>query len=254
MTKICDGAGEPRRGRFAWLAIALACTAACDGPGPAAQAAVGLDSANVVQWKLPKRLKEISGLALSSDERLFAHDDEQAVIYQIDWQRGGLVKAFALGDPPLRDDFEGIAIAGDDFYLITSNGILYRTKEGADGAHVEYERIDTGIGAQCEVEGLTTDLRRNLLLVACKTPRVAALKGKFRCICVVARPAGARPDRLVRSAGRGYHRSTRAEALQSVEHRTLARRHAFVAARGAAARTGPGGPRRSGRYGAALAR
>ena len=131
-----------------------------------------------MQWKLPKRLKEISGLALSADERLFAHDDEQAVIYQIDWQHGTLVKAFALGDPPLRDDFEAIAIDGSDFYLITSNGILYRAKEGADGEHVGYERIDTGLGAQCEVEGLTTDARRKLLLAACKTPRVAALKGK----------------------------------------------------------------------------
>ncbi len=178
MTKISDGAGRPRREWLALLALTFACAVACDGSAPSAQAAVGLDSSNVVQWKLPKQLKEISGLAFSTDERLFAHNDEQAAIYQIDWQHGSLVKAFALGEPPLRDDFEAIAIEGSDFYLITSNAILYRAKEGADGARVGYERIDTGLGAQCEVEGLTNDARRKLLLIACKTPRSAALKGK----------------------------------------------------------------------------
>ena len=179
MTKTCDRA--ERRG-CAMIAVTLAGLVACGGSAPPNQAAVDLDSANVVQWKLPKRLKEISGLAFSADERLFAHDDERAVIYQIDWQRGNLVKSFALGDPPLRDDFEAIAIAGDDFYLMTSNGILYRAKEGDDGAHVPYTRIDTGLGAQCEIEGLTWDARRKLLLVACKTARTPALKGKVAVI------------------------------------------------------------------------
>lgn len=178
MTRTCDDAVARRHGQLALLAIVFACTGACDGPAPAAHAAVSLDTTDAVRWKLPKKLKEISGLALSADERLFAQADEQAVIYQVDWRSGSLVKAFALGDPPLRDDFEDIAIAGDDFYLITSNAVLYRAKEGADGTHVGYERIDTGLGVQCEVEGLTNDSRRKLLLIACKTPRTAALEGK----------------------------------------------------------------------------
>ncbi len=159
------------------IALGLACTA-CDGSATAAKTDAAPDGANVVRWQLPKQLKEISGLAFSADERLFAHNDERAVIHQIDWQHGNIVKTFSLGDPALRDDFEAIAIAGNDFYLITSTGILYRFNEGADGAHVPYTRIDTGLGARCEVEGLAYDARRNVLLVACKTPRSAELKGK----------------------------------------------------------------------------
>jgi uncharacterized protein YjiK len=156
------------------IALGLACMA-CDGSATVAKT----DAApNVVRWQLPKQLKEISGLAFSGDERLFAHNDERAVIHQIDWQHGNIVKTFSFGDPALRDDFEAIAIAGADFYLITSTGILYRFNEGADGAHVAYTRIDTGLGTRCEVEGLAYDARRNVLLVACKTPRSADLEGK----------------------------------------------------------------------------
>lgn len=140
--------------------------------------AFDLDAWSVVQWNLPKRLKEISGLALSADDRLFAHDDELGVIHQIDWHGGSLVKSFALGEPAIHGDFEGIATVGAEFYLIASDGVLYRAAEGADGAHVTYEQIDTGLGAQCEIEGLAYDPRRALLLIACKTPRVAALKGQ----------------------------------------------------------------------------
>lgn len=160
-------------------AIVLSCGgSACGDAQSPAQTALDLDKMTVVQWTLPKRLKEISGLALSADARLFAHDDEQAVIYEINWRSGGLVKAFALGDPPIRGDFEAIAIAGVEFYLMTSDGILYRAHEGADGGHVDYERVDTGLGAQCEIEGLAWDARRSLLLVACKAPRNPALEGQ----------------------------------------------------------------------------
>jgi len=160
------------------IGLMLAGAVACEESRSSARAPIALDTDTVVQWKLPKRLAEISGLAFSADDRLFAHNDEQGVIYQLDWQAGRIVKAFVLGETPIREDFEGIAIAGADFYLLTSGGILYRTREGADGEHVVYQRIDTGLGAQCEFEGLAYDGQRKLLLAACKNPRSAALKGQ----------------------------------------------------------------------------
>ena len=54
------------------------------------------------QRRLPRRLREISGLAVTSDGRLFGHDDERAVIYEIDVEGGQIVKSFAIGDPPRR--------------------------------------------------------------------------------------------------------------------------------------------------------
>src|SRR5688572_27149731 len=52
-------------------------------------------------WDLPSRLHEISGLATSADGRVFAHDDEHAVIYQIDPKQGRIMKWFSLGSPPV---------------------------------------------------------------------------------------------------------------------------------------------------------
>jgi uncharacterized protein YjiK len=172
MTKIF----ERLRSAAAVLALGMLC--ACGESQSNVATAARLDATDVEQWKLPKKLAEISGLALDDQDRLFAHDDEQAVIHQIDWHRGGLVKSFALGDPPVRGDFEGIAVAGSRFYLMTSDGMLYGAAEGDDGAHVAYDRIDTGLGARCELEGLAYDAHRNVLLASCKEPRNDEPKGR----------------------------------------------------------------------------
>jgi uncharacterized protein YjiK len=172
MTKTCEGVLS------AMVIMLTLAASACGKPATPPQRDSAFDAMETVQWNLPKQLREISGLALGADERLFAHDDERAVIYEIDWHHGRVSKAFALGDPPLKDDFEGIAIAGTDFYLVTSAGVLYRAAEGDDGAHLAYERVDTGTGQRCEIEGLAYDVRRALLLLGCKAPREASLRGR----------------------------------------------------------------------------
>jgi uncharacterized protein YjiK len=132
----------------------------------------------LVQWALPKKLREISGLTLDPDGRLFAHDDEIAVIYQIDYENARIVKGFALGSPPLKGDFEGIAWVEGEIYLVTSDGDLLVAAEGADGAHVPYERIVTGLGNRCEIEGLEYDPKPRLLRLACKTIREPGSKNR----------------------------------------------------------------------------
>ncbi|MGB5344848.1 MAG: SdiA-regulated domain-containing protein [Woeseia sp.] len=130
-----------------------------------------LDADHMEQWRLPERLQEVSGLALTSDERLLAVADEKAVVFEIDVDKRRLVKAFALGDPVLRGDFEGIAIVDDEVILITSDGDLYRSREGDDGEQVEYTLTETGLGKRCEIEGLAAHAARQELLIACKQPR-----------------------------------------------------------------------------------
>jgi uncharacterized protein YjiK len=142
-----------------------ACTST-DEPGRLSQFEMTDDS--VQQWRLPGRLKEISGLALSPDGRLFAVADESAVVYEINYADGKLVRAFALQDPPVPGDFEGIAWLNDRIYLVTSDGILYSSPEGADGEHVEATRTDTGLGDNCEIEGLAEDARTGHLFFVCK--------------------------------------------------------------------------------------
>lgn len=137
-----------------------------------------LDEDTVVQWKLPAKLREVSGL-VAHEGRLYAHGDEEAIVYQLDYEAGRLVKAFALGKPTLRGDFEGIAIVDERFYLVTSAGTLYEFAEGANGERVSYARHETGLGARCEVEGLAYDAANRDLLLACKQPRSRALRGRI---------------------------------------------------------------------------
>lgn len=129
-------------------------------------------SADRVQFKLPKVLREISGLALSSSGELFAHNDEDGIIYLIDYERGKIVRRFALNGVA-QADFEGIAVAGEEVFLVTSRGEIYQTRIGAAEQMVPFEHHDERL--DCEVEGLTFDATAATLLVACKN-----LKKKHR--------------------------------------------------------------------------
>ena len=149
------------------LFLMLACfTSACGGestsdPGER-------DEREQRQWRLPDRLREISGLALTDDERLFGIADEEAIVYELDYAEGRLVKAFALGDPVVLGDFEGLAYIQQRFWLMTSRGELYAAREGRDGEHLDYEKFDTGLEGECEFEGLAEVESRNTLALLCK--------------------------------------------------------------------------------------
>ncbi len=153
---------------FPFLSLLAACSLATDSTGSQSIGRFLLDSASLQQWKLPKKLKEISGLALTPDDRLFAVGDEKAVVYELDYRQGKIVKAFALGDPTVRGDFEGIAFLNDVFYVVTSRGRLYATAEGNDGDRMQFKTYKTGLGKLCEIEGLAQDAQSGTLLLACK--------------------------------------------------------------------------------------
>jgi uncharacterized protein YjiK len=129
---------------------------------------VGGRDAPVAQWVLPHALQEISGLALTSDGRLLAHDDEIGQIWEVDYRRGVVVKRFSLGKGAVTGDFEGMTIAHDVIYMLTSHGRLFEFREGANDTHVAYTVHDTGLQKECEFEGIAFDSAANSLLLACK--------------------------------------------------------------------------------------
>jgi hypothetical protein len=130
----------------------------------------------VARWLLGAELTEVSGLALTPDGRLFAHGDEAARVFEIDYRRGTVVKQFWVGEEALRADFEGIAYAGNRFFMVTSKGLLYEFSEGADGERVEFTLHDTRLGKECEFEGVAFDSTANTLLLPCKNVGVKSLK------------------------------------------------------------------------------
>ncbi|HEU4879180.1 MAG TPA: SdiA-regulated domain-containing protein [Gemmatimonadaceae bacterium] len=130
---------------------------------------------SVAMWIMPTELREISGLALTPDGRLFAHDDEISRIYEIDARRGTIVKSFLVGKG-LHGDFEALTVAGSDMYLLQSNGTLYRFKEGDNGKIVPYQKLDLHLKKECEFEGVTYQADSAWLVLPCKTVRTKSLK------------------------------------------------------------------------------
>ncbi len=124
-------------------------------------------TAPVAMWLLPPELKEISGIALTADGRLLAHDDNVGRIFVIDPRSGLAVKQFVLGRG-VQGDFEAITVAGSDIYLLDSNGTLYQFREGADGSAVPFAVHDTHLGHECEFESLAYQADSGWLVMPCK--------------------------------------------------------------------------------------
>ena len=125
------------------------------------------ESGPLARWLLPPHLLEVSGLAVTANGNLLAHNDENPVISVIDPRRGAVLKQFTFGKRGLRGDFEGIAVSGNEIFLLASNGTIYRFREGNDGDNVPHTTIDTKLGKECEFEGITVDAA-GLILLACK--------------------------------------------------------------------------------------
>ena len=126
----------------------------------------------VARWELPGPLGEVSGLALTPDDRLFAHGDETGDLFEIDYRSGVVVKRFSLGPDEVTADFEALAIHDSTFWLLTSKGRLYEFTEGRNGERVPYRTAEPPLGRDCqEFEGLA--VADDQLVFACKKARKA---------------------------------------------------------------------------------
>jgi uncharacterized protein YjiK len=156
-------------GALAWIVFWIPSSAS--GQARSVLATFHVGQVEPAQHELVPELREASGLALTSDGRLFVHNDEQAIIHQVDPSTGGTIKAFRVGTLGVAGDFEGLAIVDERFFLVTSAGDLLVFAEGAPNARVGFEAFPTGLEARCEVEGLAYDAPTRSLLLPCKTTR-----------------------------------------------------------------------------------
>lgn len=131
------------------------------------------------RWELPNGLDEVSGLATDSPDRLFAHGDERAEIFELDRTGHRILSRFIFGDPAARSDFEGIAVAEERLFLVNSDGVLYAGRRGLNGERVPFVTYATGLGSLCEVEGVAYDPTGPSLLLVCKEARTARLRNRL---------------------------------------------------------------------------
>lgn len=132
----------------------------------------------VAMWMMPADLKEISGLALTADGRLLTHDDNVGRIFAIDPRSGIVLNQFTVGHG-IQGDFEAITVAGNDVYLLDSNGTLYRFREGGKDAKVAYTKEDLHLGKECEFESLAYEADSAWLVLPCKRASKKSLQDKL---------------------------------------------------------------------------
>jgi uncharacterized protein YjiK len=167
----------------AGLAAAAGPPGAAAAPGTAAEPGAGTATLSAYfsrpaahEFYLPQGLSEISGLAVASGNSVYAHDDNYGIVYELDLGSGKVLKAFALGKPTVKEDFEDIAVRGGFVYLLASDGRLFEAPIGEHRKRVRYNIYDTGVGTHCETEGLANGPKDGDFLILCKKPHQSKLK------------------------------------------------------------------------------
>jgi hypothetical protein len=136
--------------------------------------------APAAHWRLPRSLKEISGLTHLDGTRLLAHDDNSSTLWTLAPEIGSSTTQPTLlggqrGDPALtvEGDFEGVTTVSRDLYLLGSQGTLHRTRLdpplGALTAGLE--AVPSGVEGRCNFEGIAAASASGTLYLACKYPR-----------------------------------------------------------------------------------
>lgn len=129
-------------------------------------------------FELDSDLREVSGLAMHGN-RLFAHNDESATLFEINSEDGSIVKQFYVGEETgIKGDFEGLAIVDSVFYLLKSNGNLLEFSEGNNGETVSFEEYKNKLSKKLDMEGLCYDPQGDRLLMITKDDQRKKSKNK----------------------------------------------------------------------------
>jgi uncharacterized protein YjiK len=98
---------------------------------------------------------------------VFAHDDEDPIVYVLNKDNGEIVKRFTVGSGFMEEDLEGIAIKADTLFLVSSSGDIFAFREPGDREHASFQLFRTALSAKNDVEGLEYDSGTDCLLLAC---------------------------------------------------------------------------------------
>lgn len=130
-------------------------------------------------YVLDKQLREISGLAYLSKNKLLCINDEQGSIFEFDLIKKAISKKFKFAK---KGDYEGVEYMGDECVVLRSDGKLYFFKNNK-GLKAESVKVKTGLSHRHDTEGLAYDSSSQTLLIACKgLPHVDSIYKDQRAI------------------------------------------------------------------------
>lgn len=114
-------------------------------------------------WKLPKKLREISGIAYLDHDKIACIQDEKGIIFIYNLKTAEIEKQIPFGKP---GDYEGIALKGSTAFVLRSDGVVFQVKNYNSDPKVQIWK--TWISKKQDVEGLYYDLEKDQLLLAVK--------------------------------------------------------------------------------------
>ncbi len=114
-------------------------------------------------WKMPKKLKEISGIAIINNQKIVCNNDEDGDIFIYDLKTKKVEKTILFAK---KGDYEDIAIKESIAFVLRSDGTIYEVKNYLKNSEIiKHKTFLTKID---DTEGLFFDKSKNRLLIACK--------------------------------------------------------------------------------------
>ncbi|MEP0546968.1 MAG: SdiA-regulated domain-containing protein [Rhodothermales bacterium] len=126
-------------------------------------------------FTLPPDLREISALTVLDGRHLGAVEDETGTLYLLDVGTGEIAAVMPFGSP---GDYEGVELASGRLFVLRSDGTLFEV-EGWEGGDTRLRTHATGLGPDCDAEGLGYDAARARLLIACKEDGIGDQKAVY---------------------------------------------------------------------------
>ena len=117
--------------------------------------------------KLDLKIKEISGIVWDNQsDEFIAHNDEKGIIYYLDRDTKGIKREFVFSET--KGDYEDIAMAKKDVYVLRSDGKLFRIVVDSTGKQNTFDAGQLQSSGKNDFETLYYDAERNALVILCK--------------------------------------------------------------------------------------
>lgn len=118
------------------------------------------------RWDMPMVLEEISGIAWIDKEHIACVEDEEAIIFIYNLKTLEVERQIVFGED---GDYEGIALVGDNAYVLRSDGTLFEVLNYlSEEEEKEVNEIKIDFTEKYNFEGISFDQNRNRLVLAIK--------------------------------------------------------------------------------------
>lgn len=115
------------------------------------------------KWTMPPELLEISGISWMDDQRIACVQDERGSLFIYNLSSSKIEKEISFAGA---GDYEAISRAGDHFYVMRADGLVYEIDPAAKNPVVK--EINISWDKKHDIEAMSYDAARKRLLIADK--------------------------------------------------------------------------------------